>query len=124
MNIVTTSYSGYRPTDGRAVRTSVTLPHWFRQPHDFIEEIAPFGILGEPEWHSPYVARLDEHAVTIREHLERLAQAHTAPLVVLCWCARGADCHRRVFAEWMADRYGFVVPELRFEPTPVQGVLV
>ena len=34
------------------------------------------------------------------------------PLVLLCFCAPGAFCHRRVWADWYFEKTGQEVPEL------------
>jgi hypothetical protein len=34
------------------------------------------------------------------------------PLVLLCWCAPGDFCHRRVWADWYLEKTGQEVPEL------------
>jgi hypothetical protein len=36
------------------------------------------------------------------------------PLVLLCWCAPGELCHRRVWADWYLEKTGQEVPELGF----------
>ena len=43
--------------------------------------------------------------------LERIAGDGAA--VLLCWEKPGEFCHRRVLAEWLHERTGIVVPELR-----------
>jgi len=30
---------------------------------------------------------------------------------LLCWCARGAFCHRRLVADWIRENIGISVPE-------------
>jgi hypothetical protein len=34
------------------------------------------------------------------------------PLVLLCWCAPGEFCHRRICADWYLEKTGQEIPEL------------
>jgi hypothetical protein len=110
---------------GVPVNTAVSPPKWMAHI-DFVHGIKPAGIFGKPQYREEfpyriaYLERLEKFEDEIKADLQRLSDKYPAteahpngqPLVLLCWCDvhKGEWCHRRMFADWLADR-DIVVPE-------------
>jgi hypothetical protein len=119
-NLVTASYSSYRRSAGVPVRTSVGSPKWFQHDHEFAKVLAPFGIFGNDKYRGEelmrdaYRKKLWSQAAHVEAELDALSFRHPDQhLCMLCYCnvRKGEYCHRRWFAEWITDMYGFQVPE-------------
>ena len=105
------------------VRTSVGLPKWLpdtqARSYDYLPELAPTGGLFQVDDPVEFAARYRERLVSIgveriEQRLQALAGQHDGrPLVLLCFEADPADCHRGDFADWWLARTGEVVPEYR-----------
>jgi Protein of unknown function, DUF488 len=102
------SYRTYRPGMGQAVVTSLGLPKWRLAeaqgwPRCWLITPTPalFGATDE-EFDREYPARLDRFGVPkIARALERIAREHQAErLVLMCFEADPARCHRSMFAQW------------------------
>ena len=94
-----------------------------------IRKLAPSGRLfriEDPvEFRAAYRERLDRLGVdAVRAQLRAIVAAHGGRgAVLLCFedvRVPGEWCHRRIFAEWWAERTGQVVAELR-DPSPLPG---
>ncbi len=99
MELITASYRTWRPGTGSPVVTSLTVPRW--KP-----EAAAWPRCWEltPRW-----------AYFKAEPAEFDASAYEAPsdrLVLICWEADPARCHRSQFSSWLLETTGELVPEL------------
>jgi hypothetical protein len=121
--IVTTRYQDFSPDLGIPVRISIGAPRFWRfGPLVHSKAITPYDIFRNDELPTvqaqriAYHARLDELAEEAVGDLAEVARAHPGdgPLVLLCDenVRDGGVCHRRWFAEWIADRYDIAAPEV------------
>ncbi|MFB9476892.1 hypothetical protein ACFFR3_46010 [Nonomuraea salmonea] len=98
---------------------------------EYVEELAPHGIFGNPAYasatmdvkKSAYFARLDTLSGAIEARLDSLTTKHPGHcLVLLCFedvyspDPAKNKCHRTWAAEWFRDAAGWEVPEL--SPAP------
>lgn len=128
--IVTCSYKAYRRQMGTLVRVTLYPPRFIHLPDPrwsdrdrlpFLAELAPRKsyFYAEPdEFDRRYVSQLQEHADTILAKLAAIP-AEGGAIALCCFeqrVASGADCHRRVFAEWAAERWGVEIEEM--DPAP------
>ena len=129
-NIVTCSWKAYRRPMGTLVRITLYPPRFVHLPDPrwsdydrlpYLAELAPRKsyFYAEPdEFDRRYVGQLVEHADTIEAKL-RAIQADGGAICLTCFEQRvssGADCHRWVFAEWAAKRWGVEIEEM--DPHP------
>jgi uncharacterized protein (DUF488 family) len=85
---------------------------------DNVRMLAPFGLLtiaDEDEFTRRYRERLDRYSTDkILGVLAGIARReHTPGVVMLCYEPVGKFCHRRVLAQWIGEKNGQRVPELR-----------
>jgi hypothetical protein len=123
-NIVTCSWSAYRREMGACVRISLGVPrvklpdprYTERAHYLYVAELAP----RRAYWNAPpdefdrcYLEQLGQLADSIDAKLSAIPPEHGA-LALLCWERRitGPECHRRLAAAWLEQRYGIEVPEL------------
>ena len=83
-------------------------------------ELTPWAMVGKnaadltPDaWKAKYLDRLERHGVDkIRARFEDVYASYgERPIVLLCWEADPARCHRSYFAEWWFEQTGERVPE-------------
>lgn len=60
-------------------------------------------VVGEMEW--IYVDRLPRWQQACSEEIAK------TPIILLCWCAKGAFCHRRLVAGWLEREMDIEVKE-------------
>jgi len=127
--LVTCSWSAYRREFGTAVRISLGVPrvklpdprYTECQHYVYVAELAPrrayWNALPD-EFDRAYLAQLAQFADSIDAKLAAIPPEHGA-LALLCW-ERGvsseADCHRRLAARFLGDRYGVEIVEM--DPAP------
>lgn len=118
IDLFTASFPRFEPGSGVPVRTSRGFPRY--QLRYRLEAVAPslmpdrsmFG-LGEA-FDAAYRAKLDGLGVDrIAAELHAIAErARDEQLVLLCFEADRADCHRGSFSAWWLEQTGEEVPEL------------
>jgi hypothetical protein len=124
-DLATASYRAWHPGfAGQPVVTSLTLPRWLPEAADW-----PKARIITPSWHDfkagdwaeRYRERIEEYGVCrITTELEEIAADCGADLLVLmCFEADPADCHRQIFADLMITQAGVRVDEL-VSPTPTK----
>ena len=105
-------------------------PRWFPYEHEHIRQLAP------PGW----VFRIDDWDVFRRKYrwclhrqtaprlqrmFDHLSRKHGgARLVLLCWEADPADCHRGLFSAWWFEQTGQAVPEIDADGEMVEQALL
>jgi hypothetical protein len=100
---------------GVPVAITVGLPKWW--PHGLVEwqTPAPVGLLGvtdEAEFRRRYRHRLHRLTPRVLAELDELVESYAPERIVcLCYEPPGAWCHRRLFAEWVEQKTGLLVPE-------------
>lgn len=127
--VVTCSWSAYRREMGTCVRISLGVPRGLHLPDPRYTE----------RTHWPYVAQLaprrsyfyEPTEVFSRMYLDQLGRladeidrallaipSESSCLVLCCFERRitGPECHRRLAARWLAERYDVEVPELDAAP--------
>ena len=119
-SLATCSYYEFRPSMGQPVRISLGIPRFkisWELPSRCLWELTPRGryFHAEPaEFARQYLAQLDRYG-TARLHEIFTALATGNPLILLCFetnVRSGADCHRRLFAEWWLEQTGEAIPEI------------
>src|SRR5215207_238823 len=86
----------------------------YRRLPDLYPDGWMFGIKDDARFNEAYRKKLDRLGVErIAAQLERISEEGRRPLVLLCFEADVADCHRGQFARWWEERTGQQVPELR-----------
>ena len=72
------------------------------------------GMVGPDEYTRIYRSHLDSlGSEKVMGQLEKKSTGNGGkPLVLLCWCAPGEFCHRRIWADWYLEKTGQEVPEL------------
>ena len=126
--IVTCSWQAYRREFGTAVRTSLGVPRWVRLPDPawsdhghwpYVAELAPRrACWNAPDFDARYLAQVARFAGDIDAKLAAIPSENGA-LVLLCWERQitGPDqCHRRLAAGFLQDRYGITIEEM--DPAP------
>lgn len=72
------------------------------------------GIIDRATFDRAYVSQLQ--TLDARRVLSELEAMVAGPeIVLLCWEAPGAYCHRRIAAGWLENELGIAVPELEVE---------
>jgi hypothetical protein len=101
------------------VRASVGVPRFIKAARSFpaIHELMPYGCLFKiddlEEFTWRYRRRLEKHAAVIDARLAELHREYPGRPLVLC-CFEDLSrtwCHRRVWADWHAERTGVVIEE-------------
>lgn len=127
LDLVTCSYSAYRPEMGLPVAISVGLPKWFKFPYHVVKPLAPYGIFnneamkeaGRGARHAAYKQRLDIQQTDMFKQLWDLTEMYPdVPLVMMCYenVHKGEVCHRRWAADWFLSEHGIIVPEVSLPP--------
>jgi hypothetical protein len=125
-DILTSSYTAWRPQFGTPVVTSLMLPRWIPEAKEW-----PRCSLISPKWsyftrkadrteataeqfRQCYLAQLDRHGpAKISRELAAIAAEHQAErLVLLCFETAPAACHRLLFASWLLTTTGEVIEEI------------
>lgn len=124
MQFLTSSYQAWRPGSGSPVSISLTRPRWRPEAAAWPQcwALCPrwqYFRAPAAEFDAAYLAQLDRYGVQrIHADLSRIArEAYEAPsqrLVLVCWETRDVEttCHRRLFARWLLETCGELVPEL------------
>lgn len=122
--MTTCSWRAYRPKMGVLARITLgKAPGWFRHEHEEVRLLAPpprvFRLRDDAAFEAAYEQHLNAVGVErLRWVFERLARERGGQrLVLLCFEADVADCHRGLFASWWRERTGQAVPELGSWPT-------
>jgi hypothetical protein len=115
MILTTGRFQTYRPEMGRAIRTTVGPPRFFKHPHVHARRCTPYGIFGvvhdEADYTAAYLARLDRHGDGVLAEIADLTDGEGGCL--LCYCKLDETyCHRRILAEWVESTSGLAVPEV------------
>ena len=113
-------YATFEPPMGVPVQTSLGRPKFplRYELREEVSELMPRGLFGkglsEAEFTARYRERLAKVGVDrLRRQFDAISRRHGgARLVCLCFEPVGQFCHRRVFAEWLQERTGQVVPEV------------
>ena len=120
IELATCSWRAYRPEMGVAARITLGKPpRWFDHEHEEVRLLAPpprvFRIEDWQEFRKAYRHHL--YRVTVprmRRAFEEIGERHPAKtLVLLCFEADAADCHRGLWAAWWYEQTGQEVPELQ-----------
>jgi hypothetical protein len=128
--LVTSSYAAYRRPMGALVRITLGVPRGVKLPDprfgEFthwpsIPELAPkrdYWSAPDAEFARRYLDQLDQAADVIDVKLRTIHPA--ADTLVLCCFERrvasSADCHRRLAAAWLEERFSMQIPEM--DPAP------
>lgn len=130
LRLATCSYRAFTPEMGFPLRTSVGFARGFKHDHEFVSELAPYGLLkinDRAEFAPKYAARVASKGPEMLAKLVRIQQAHPGETLVIC-CFEdvhqdGVWCHRQVAAEWFRDQLGLELPELSTpgDPRPSPG---
>jgi len=119
MKFATCSWRAYRPEMGVPVRITLGRPpRWFRHEHEEIRLLAPpptvFRLRDDAAFEAAYGRHLE--AVGTERLVRRfrdLSEKHDGRrLVLLCFEADVAQCHRGQFGTWWWSKTGQEVPEL------------
>jgi hypothetical protein len=100
------------------VGISIGEPKWpLTYTPVYMKEAAPWGlreIADNDVFEERYVARLDQLGIDLfRKRFEQISAANDGHgLVFLCFEKPGEFCHRRIFARWIEQQTGHLVPEL------------
>ncbi len=91
----------------------------YRRLPDLYPDGWMFGIEDDARFNEAYRKKLDRLGVArITEGLERISREEGGrPLVLLCYEADPARCHRSAFAAWWFEQTGKAVEELDVWPT-------
>jgi hypothetical protein len=118
-NLATCSWRAYRPGMGVPVRITLGRPpSWFPHEWEEVRLLAPppkvFRLRNDAEFAEAYEQHLEAVGVdALRRRFEEIAEKHGGQrLVLLCFEADVADCHRGQFARWWRERTGQQVEEL------------
>jgi Protein of unknown function, DUF488 len=127
--LATCSWRAYRPEMGVPVRITLGRPpRWFQlryeRSYEEVRLLAPpprvFRIEDWQEFRKAYRHHL--YRVTVprmRRAFEEIGERHPAKtLVLLCFEADPADCHRGLWAAWWHEQTGEHVPELVPDGSP------
>lgn len=119
IELATCSWRKFRPEMGVPVRITLGKPPaWFSHEHEEIRALAPpghvFRIEDWQEFRRKYRHHLYRVTVPrIRRKFEAISEQHDGRcLVLLCFEADRADCHRGLWSEWWRQQTGEEVPEL------------
>ena len=106
-----------KDADAQIISISRGAPRW-RLPFRFkrLGELAPddhtWAQEDVKEYEASYARQLEE--IGAEAILARVKQiSDNMPAVLLCWEKPGEWCHRRMLADFLRERVGLVVPELR-----------
>jgi hypothetical protein len=126
--VVTCSWQAYRREYGTAVRISLGVPRWVRLPNPawsdhahwpYVAELAPRRAYWDaPDFDEQYLAQVARCAGDIDRKLAAIPAEHGA-LVLLCWerqVTGPEQCHRRIAAGFLTDRYDVEIEEM--DPHP------
>ena len=128
LQVVTCSWSAYRREFGTAVRISLGVPrvklpdprYTERAHYCYVAELAP----RREYFHAPadefdrlYADQLQRYAEDIDRKVAAIPPERGA-ICLLCWERRitGPECHRRLAAHFLEDRYGIEIAEM--DPAP------
>jgi hypothetical protein len=124
LQVVTCSYSEYRPDMGQPVRISLGAPRWWKEPipsWSALWSLTPrrdYLYASDEVYIEKYTAQLERHGVPeIVGDFERIAErAQKDTLVLMCFekLAKpdGGWCHRTLFAVWWLQKTGELLQEL------------
>lgn len=125
LQLKTGSYASWRPSEGVAVRVTVgrPKPQYFAPPYEELLTIAPWELfqggrylnLPEPEELRLYRHRLHTRRARLLKELAELAdRIDGQAAVLLCYedVHAGEICHRRWFADWAEEVWGWQIPEI------------
>jgi hypothetical protein len=127
MELATTRYQNWRTELGfLPVGITVGRPRFVRYAYESIPALAPFELMKGPLAgvnnieieRKVYYARLRVYESEILAALQELARRYPdTPACLMCFeDVNGKDgpdgCHRRWYAQWAGERYGWDIPEL------------
>ncbi|MFD3612362.1 DUF488 family protein [Streptomyces atroolivaceus] len=125
LQLATTRYQNWRETSGYLpVGITVGRPRFVRYDYVSLSALAPHelmkgqfkGIDNIAIERKVYFERLRVYEAEILAALEELAHKYPeVPACLMCFEAvaeKGEECHRRWYAEWAGQRYGWDIPEL------------
>jgi Protein of unknown function, DUF488 len=120
VHLATCSFRDYQPEMGKPVRISLGDPkyHWLGEGCESLWDLTPHPsyLRASPdEFARKYRAQLRKVGV-VRLRAKLCALDDGSPLVLLCFERDGADCHRRLFAEWWLEQTGEAIPEVGGTP--------
>ncbi|MGY3199733.1 hypothetical protein [Streptomyces sp. TE5632] len=133
LELATTRYQNWRPDSGYLpVGITVGKPRFVRFSYLSIKALAPYelmqgplkGVNNIPLERRVYRERLRMYEHEILTALQDIARAHPGtPACLMCFeDVNGKDgpdgCHRRWYAQWADERYGWDIPEL---PNPADA---
>jgi len=118
--MIYTSYYANRATapmtririSATTVKGTAAQEYWETVAPDWNTMIGPYkrGEIGEAEYERRYRAMLDSRTDRITAQWRDILRRHGGEdIVLLCWCRKGAFCHRRILAAWLAE-HGFEGP--------------
>lgn len=74
------------------------------------------GTVSKEQYTKEYLENLERNKTTILREIDSIkvlaARSGKKDIVLLCWCAKGAFCHRRLFARWYEEKTGEKIEEL------------
>lgn len=125
--IATCSWTAYRREYGTAVRISLGVPriklpdprYTDRAHYIYVAELAPRRAYWDaPDFDERYLAQVAQFADAIDAKLSAIEPENGA-LCLLCWEKQvigPEQCHRRLAAAFLSERYGVEIPEMDAAP--------
>ncbi len=114
-----TSYFRLSANAPGAVSIAFREPWYFKGPRYYVlappEELLKDyldKLVGEDEYRDVYECRVLGPLDARVEYEKLCLLASPAEAILLCHCAPGEFCHRRLVAAWFEQRLGVVVPEI------------
>lgn len=121
--MIYTSNYARQHTNPKAVGISCTVPVWYKGAH--IKTLGPTwemvkaskdGRLSHEDYTTQYIELLERRIIdaSLFEQMED-------GTMLLCYESPGDFCHRRILAEWVKSKTGFIIPEWKNEKETEQG---
>ena len=102
----------------KAIAISCTVQDWINVPVH-IKELAPTwsmvnaskqGVLNNDDYKTKYLALPEQRKIN-----PKIFEEMEDGTVLLCYEKPGEFCHRRILAEWVEGKTGFIIPEWKNE---------
>jgi len=115
--MIYTSNYARKGADENAFGISIAVPNWFDGRR--LSQLAPTwelvcgiqqGDIDNDTYRRKYIELLESRRSN-KLNLDYLLSSLPSPSYLLCYEAPGEFCHRRVFAEWVEEKCGLVIPE-------------
>lgn len=122
--IIQTSNYARNGNNPNALAISYSCPKWYTGKR--LPELAPtwylvggykVGDIGEKEYVSIYLEILQDRKLTPEKILDIIPNDS----ILLCYESPSDFCHRRVLAEWVTLKTGFVIPEWKNDKEVLEG---